>query len=111
MFLHAVACFIAGLFLCNAVPHFVSGVMGRPFPSPFSKPPGVGLSSPMVNVLWGWSNGVVGVGLVLLGRFELGWNAGAGCAVAAVLAMGMMHAWHFGKVMSSAAASGEPARR
>jgi hypothetical protein len=32
-------------FLTNAVPHFVSGVMGYPFQSPFANPPGEGLSS------------------------------------------------------------------
>ena len=32
-----------GAFLANAVPHLVSGMMGRPFQSPFAKPPGEGL--------------------------------------------------------------------
>ena len=31
--------FFAGAFLANTVPHFVSGVQGRPFPSPFASPP------------------------------------------------------------------------
>ena len=48
-----IAYFFAGAFLVNAIPHFVSGLIGRPFPSPFAKPPGKGLSSPVVNVLWG----------------------------------------------------------
>ena len=47
--------------LANAVPHLVSGVMGRPFQSPFAKPPGEGLSSSTVNVLWGFFNLVVGI--------------------------------------------------
>jgi hypothetical protein len=38
-----------GAFLANGVPHFVSGVTGRPFQSPFAKPPGQGLSSSTVN--------------------------------------------------------------
>jgi hypothetical protein len=38
--LHLVSWCFAGAFLTNAVPHFVSGVMGRPFQSPFAKPPG-----------------------------------------------------------------------
>ncbi len=46
-----IAYFFAGAFLVNAIPHFVSGVTGRPFPSPFASPPGKGLSSPVVNVL------------------------------------------------------------
>jgi hypothetical protein len=43
--------FFAGAFLANAVPHFVSGMQGRPFPSPFASPPGKGDSSPTVNVI------------------------------------------------------------
>jgi hypothetical protein len=38
--LHLIAYFFGGAFLSNAVPHFVSGVTGRPFQSPFAKPPG-----------------------------------------------------------------------
>jgi hypothetical protein len=41
--------FWGGVFLANAIPHFVSGMMGRPFQSPFAKPPGQGLSSSTVN--------------------------------------------------------------
>ena len=59
-----VAYFFGGMFLVNAVPHFVSGVMGRRFPSPFSSPPGKGESSAIVNVLWGAFNLVVGYLLV-----------------------------------------------
>jgi hypothetical protein len=51
--LHAVSYFFGGLFLANAVPHYVSGVMGKPFQSPFAKPPGKGLSSSTLNVVWG----------------------------------------------------------
>ena len=51
--------FFAGAFAANAIPHFVSGCMGRPFQSPFAKPPGEGLSSSTVNVVWGFFNAVV----------------------------------------------------
>lgn len=64
--LHTLGCFAGGLFLVNAIPHFVSGVMGRPFQSPFATPRGEGLSSSTVNVLWGFVNLVVAY--VLLGR-------------------------------------------
>jgi len=57
---HYIACFFAGMILANAVPHFVNGVSGDPFPTPFAKPPGKGLSSPFVNVLWALFNLVVG---------------------------------------------------
>ncbi len=56
--------FFGGIFLTNAIPHFVSGLMGRPFQSPFAKPPGKGLSSATVNVLWGFFNALVGYLLV-----------------------------------------------
>lgn len=43
--LYDVAYFFGGAFLTNALPHVISGLMGRPFQSPFAKPPGHGLSS------------------------------------------------------------------
>jgi hypothetical protein len=52
--------FFAGLFLANAVPHFVQGISGNKFPTPFAKPPGKGLSSAAVNVIWGLFNAIVG---------------------------------------------------
>ncbi len=52
--------FFAGLFLANAVPHFVQGISGNKFPTPFAKPPGKGLSSACVNVIWGLFNAIVG---------------------------------------------------
>jgi hypothetical protein len=46
--------------------------MGHPFQSPFSHPPGVGLSSALVNVLWGAANLVMGYLLICrVGTFEL----------------------------------------
>jgi hypothetical protein len=61
---HYISYFFAGAFLTNALPHFISGVMGRPFQTPFAKPHGVGLSSSTVNVLWGIFNLVVGYILI-----------------------------------------------
>src|ERR1700761_2494840 len=55
-----ICAFFAGVFLANAIPHFVQGVCGNKFPTPFAKPPGQGLSSPVVNVIWGLLNAVVG---------------------------------------------------
>ena len=63
-----IAAFLAGMFLANAVPHYVYGVCGDRFPSPFAKPPGKGLSSAMVNVVWGLFNVVVGYVLFRVGR-------------------------------------------
>jgi hypothetical protein len=64
--------FFGGGLLANAVPHFVSGAMGRSFQTPFAKPPGQGLSSSTVNLLWGFFNLVLGYILVCrVGDFEL----------------------------------------
>jgi hypothetical protein len=53
---HLPAYVLAGAFFANFVPHFVSGVLGRTFPTPFASPPFRGPSSPRVNVLWGLCN-------------------------------------------------------
>jgi hypothetical protein len=63
-----VACFFAGAFLANVVPHFVHGISGDRFPTPFAKPPGRGLSSPTVNVVWAWINLVIGYVLLRTGK-------------------------------------------
>ncbi|HEY4008866.1 MAG TPA: hypothetical protein VGM11_01860 [Acidobacteriaceae bacterium] len=85
-----VACFFAGMFLGNAVPHFVHGISGDPFPSPFAKPPGKGLSSAPVNVVWALVNLVIGWILFCAGHVASGaWPARvvffAGIAVISVL--------------------------
>ena len=96
--LHDAAYLFGGAFLANAVPHFVSGMMGRPFQSPFAKPPGKGLSSSTVNVLWGFTNFVVAYLLVArVGSFHLrAWDhviaAGMG-----VLLIGVVAARSFGR--------------
>src|ERR1700748_536602 len=56
---HYVACFFAGAFSANVVPHFVAGIQGNKFPTPFAKPPGKGLSSTTVNVAWSLFNMLV----------------------------------------------------
>jgi hypothetical protein len=66
-----VSYFFGGVFAANAVPHFVAGTMGRPFQTPFAKPPGQGLSSATVNVVWGFCNVAVGYLLtVQVGAFD-----------------------------------------
>jgi hypothetical protein len=69
---HYASYFFGGAFLANTVPHLVSGVMGRPFQSPFAKPRGEGLSSSTVNVFWGFFNLAVGYVLICrIGNFDL----------------------------------------
>jgi len=65
---HYFSGFWAGMFLGNFVPHFIKGIAGDPFPTPFAKPPGKGLSSPVMNVLWGLFNLAVGYILLRVGK-------------------------------------------
>ncbi|WP_306456608.1 hypothetical protein [Paraburkholderia bryophila] len=90
--------FLAGALLCNCVPHLASGLQGFPFPTPFAKPGGVGDSSPVVNVVWGFAN--LAVGVLIAARHtnmaDIGVDALAGLVGA--LAIGTFMALHFGKV-------------
>ncbi len=93
-----VAYFFGGIFLTNAVPHVASGLMGRPFQSPFAKPPGQGLSSSRVNFFWGFANLVVGWVLVArVGAFDPrnAWHVAA--LGVGSFAIGAYCARHFGR--------------
>jgi hypothetical protein len=69
---HYISYFFGGAFLANTIPHLVAGISGSPFQSPFATPPGEGLSSAMVNVLWGLANFVVAYLLIVrVGHFDL----------------------------------------
>lgn len=97
--LHLISYFFGGVFLANAVPHFVNGVMGHPFQSPFAKPPGKGLSSSTVNVLWGFFNIVIGYLLVWrVGDFELRDTSDVVALGIGALAISLMLARHFGSL-------------
>ena len=67
---HYIACFFAGMFIANMVPHFIHGISGEAFPTPFANPPGKGLSSPTVNVLWGLFNLIIGYVLFRTGKIS-----------------------------------------
>ena len=96
--LHDVSYLFGGAFLANAVPHFVSGVLGRPFQSPFAKPSGEGLSSSTVNVLWGFANFVVAYLLIArVGDFDLRAADHVVAAGLGVLLIGVMSARLFGR--------------
>jgi hypothetical protein len=88
-----------GAFLANGVPHFVSGMMGRPFQSPFAKPPGEGLSSSTVNIVWGFFNFVVAYLLIArVGAFDIRAVDQAIAAGLGALLMGLFAARMFGRV-------------
>ena len=91
--------FFGGACLTNAIPHFVSGLTGRSFPSLFSRPIGVGLSSSTVNFLWGWVNLVVGYLLLFrVGEFELRSTLDVPCVFLGSLMIGLSLARQFGKL-------------
>ncbi|HVV92770.1 MAG TPA: hypothetical protein VHD15_05050 [Hyphomicrobiales bacterium] len=90
--------FIAGALLANGVPHFVNGIAGRPFPSPFARPPGVGESSPRVNVIWGFANFAVGYVLLTLWVAAPRPDGDLAVTFAGGLLAAVMLAQHFGRV-------------
>ncbi len=98
VWLHYVSYFFGGIFLANAVPHFVAGTMGRPFQSPFAKPPGEGLSSSSINVIWGFFNAAVAYLLILhVGTFDLRSLPDAFAAGLGAFLISLFAARHFGK--------------
>ena len=105
--LHLLSYGFGGAFLANAVPHLVAGMMGRPFQSPFARPPGEGLSSSTVNVLWAFFN--LGVGYLLVcrvGEFDLKNMTDAAALGLGALAMGLVSARLFGRFNGGAAPGG-----
>jgi hypothetical protein len=69
---HYLMCFIGGAFVANFVPHFVSGIMGLEFPTPFADPPPPeGSSSAQINILWALFNLAGGYLLLRYGKFSL----------------------------------------
>ncbi len=91
--------FGAGLFLANGVPHFVNGISGRKFQTPFASPPAVGESSPVVNVTWGLFN--LAIGYVLLsavGPFQGGLNLDTLAVFVGALLVAIGLASHFHRV-------------
>lgn len=95
---HYLAYFFGGAFLANALPHFGNGISGHAFQSPFATPPGEGLSSATVNVLWGLLNLAVGYLLVCrVGKFELRNTRHVVVLGAGILAMAVMLAHAFGR--------------
>jgi hypothetical protein len=96
--LHLVSYFFGGAFLANALPHCVSGVTGRSFQSPFAKPPGKGLSSSTINVLWGFFNAAIGYILVLrVGQFDVQSTSNVVALAGGALLISLQSARHFGQ--------------
>jgi len=83
------------------VPHFVHGISGDRFPTPFASPPGKALSSSTVNMLWALFNLVAGY---ILFRME---NVAAGdlpmliAFFAGIAVIGLWLSVHFTRKHSS----------
>jgi hypothetical protein len=96
-----VAWWFAGAFLMNSIPHIVQGASGNAFQTPFATPPGVGESSAIVNVIWGFANLIVGAVLLrsTWPAMTPPWHL---CLAALVggLAIALHLAWHFSNVRS-----------
>jgi len=96
---HYSAWFFGGVFLANSIPHLVHGISGVPFHSPFATPPGEGISTPMVNVLWAFFNLAVAYLLVFrVSAFNLRDTKHALALGAGFLLMAMICAHIFGRM-------------
>jgi hypothetical protein len=98
------AWFFAGAFLANSIPHIVQGICGNRFQTPFASPPGVGESSAIVNVIWGFVNLAVGGALLHIffpGGLPPPWPLCIAALIGA-LAMALFLSGHFGKVRNTA---------
>ena len=94
---HLLAWFWGGAFVANVVPHYVQGVSGAPFQSPFATPPGEGLSSALLNVGWSLFNLLVAYLLVVrVGSFDLRKTKHAVVLGVGIAFMSLALAHHFG---------------
>lgn len=92
------AAFFAGVFLANSIPHFVHGISGDKFPTPFAKPPGKGLSPAYINVLWAGFNIIIGYLLLLHSKICTGNNhVGKILFFVGVMAIALMSSINFAK--------------
>src|SRR5438128_2290259 len=90
-----IANFAAGALLCNCIPHLTAGMKGELFPSPFAKPPGVGKSHPVVNVIWGLINAVTAIILLDYAPVVVGLNLSFIAVVLGALVGGSLIANYF----------------
>lgn len=98
IWLYDLAYFAGGMFLVNAVPHFVHGVSGKPFQSPFARPRRIAQSSSVVNMAWALVNLVIAwLLLARVGSFDLRDLGDALSLGIGVAFIGLFLAYHFGR--------------
>ncbi len=88
--------FIAGLFSVNGIPHFIKGILGEKFQTPFSKE-----SSAVVNVMWGWVNFLVAGLLIYFGNVHAHLLRAFGLTAIGALLMGCLLAYMWSKDLSN----------
>jgi hypothetical protein len=105
--------FLAGALLANGVPHFVQGICGYKFQTPFATPLGKGQSSALVNVIWGWSNFAAGAALLHYFSPVRIPPVMEPCITAAfgALALSVYLAWRFGMASKVGKAKKSPKRK
>ena len=96
---NCLAAFFAGGLLTNLIPHLVQGLSGNYFPTPFAKPPGRGLSSPLVNTLWAFANLLIGYFLFKASKVSLDFNLLLLIFFAGMVTIGILSANNFVKKM------------
>lgn len=89
------ACFFAGAFSANIVPHFVAGIQGNKFPTPFAKPPGKGLSSATINMARALFNMLIATLLFKNGRISIDYPLTLIIYFAGILALSLWLSKHF----------------
>ncbi len=95
---HLASYFFGGAFAANAIPHTISGLTGRAFQTPFARPPGEGLSSATVNVVWGFFNVILAYLLVVrVGAFDIRATRDVLALGMGALIIGIFTARHFGQ--------------
>lgn len=90
--------FIIGVLTANGLPHFMQGICGNRFQTPFASPPTIGESSPLVNVLWGAANFAVAGALFLYMNLSLASHDHTAPLLAGALLCAIILSIQFGKV-------------
>lgn len=80
---------LAGAIGANGIPHFIQGILGKAYQTPFGRQ-----SSAVINVLWGWLNLVVASMLLYLGHVHPHLLRSFACVALGALAMSSLLAYN-----------------
>lgn len=102
---------LAGALLCNCIPHLAAGLRGEAFPTPFATPPRRGLSSPVINFVWGAGNLLFGVQALTMNLDAAEPRLGRLALLAGFIGLGLYLSRHMGLVRAARAAAPSPVER